>query len=95
MSCDLIMTAETLLNGEAIDGEIALSGMSAIRNDRHSKGGGVLLYYRNELLLERIESTDHQVAYTCWCRLQLKRGDISWWVSCIDPRHPPRKWTID
>ncbi|CAH8480123.1 unnamed protein product [Dicrocoelium dendriticum] len=57
------------------DAEVSLPGMSLIRNDRLTKGGGVILYYRNDLQCEAVEDSDSQFPDSLWCRLQLKGRD--------------------
>ncbi|CAH8525204.1 unnamed protein product [Dicrocoelium dendriticum] len=57
------------------DAEVSLPGMSLIRNDRLTKRGGVLLYYRNDLQCEAVEDSESQFPDSLWCRLQLKGKD--------------------
>ncbi|CAH8640773.1 unnamed protein product [Dicrocoelium dendriticum] len=75
MSSDLVRITETWLSEAITDAEIALPGMSILRNDRPSRGGGVVLYYRSELHIDLIDDPEVQIVDALWCRLQLSRGD--------------------
>ncbi|CAH8562735.1 unnamed protein product [Dicrocoelium dendriticum] len=70
MSRGLVMINENWLK----EAEIALPGMSILRNDRPSRGGGVLLY-RSELHIDLIDDPEVQIVDALWCRLHLSRGD--------------------
>lgn len=50
----MIAITETWLSDNILDAEIALSGMTIIRRDRPSRGGGVALYYQETLQCEVI-----------------------------------------
>ncbi|CAH8529971.1 unnamed protein product [Dicrocoelium dendriticum] len=70
------MVTETWLSTEIADAEIALPGMSSLRKDRPSRGGGVLLYYRSDLHVEIIDDSEANINDSLWCRMHLRRGDV-------------------
>ena len=49
--------------------------MLSIRSDRPSKGGGVILYYRNDLQCEIIDKPETNVPDSLWCHLLLNGND--------------------
>ncbi|CAH8429229.1 unnamed protein product [Dicrocoelium dendriticum] len=73
---DIIMITETWLSGEITDAEIAIPGMSLLRNDRTGKGGGVLIYFRTNLRCELIDDPQTCVTDVLWCKLWLERNDV-------------------
>ncbi|CAH8546386.1 unnamed protein product [Dicrocoelium dendriticum] len=75
-SCDLVAITETWLRPDITDTEVELPGMSVVRRDRSSKGGGVALYYRSDLQCEPIEDVYSNVQDTLWCRLRLTGNDV-------------------
>ncbi|CAI2738740.1 unnamed protein product [Dicrocoelium dendriticum] len=72
---DLISITETWLHQEVTDAEVEIAGMSIIRNDRPSRGGGVLLYYRSDLQCTIVEDLETHVTDSLWCRLRLRHND--------------------
>ncbi|CAH8525088.1 unnamed protein product [Dicrocoelium dendriticum] len=74
-ACDLIAITETLLRPEISDMEIALPDMSTVRHNLPRKGGGVALYFRNDLQWELIEDSVSTVQDSLWCCLHLKGDD--------------------
>ncbi|CAH8454406.1 unnamed protein product [Dicrocoelium dendriticum] len=74
-SYDVAGITETWLHTGMTDAEVSLPGKSLIRNDRLTKEGGVILYYRNDLQCEAVEDSDSQFPDSIWCRLQLKGRD--------------------
>ncbi|CAH8500899.1 unnamed protein product [Dicrocoelium dendriticum] len=82
---DLIAVTETWLRCEITDAEIALTGMSVVRKDRTSKGGGVALYFRNNMQCEHINDLDTDVPEAIWCNLQLRGNDFGLLVVAYSP----------
>ena len=74
-SWDIICVTETWLSPEISDAEITLLGMLSIRRDRPSKGGGVIIYHRNDLLCEIIDQPETKVSDSLWCHLLLNGHD--------------------
>ncbi|CAH8490747.1 unnamed protein product [Dicrocoelium dendriticum] len=73
---DLIAVTEMWLHCEITDVEIALTGVSVVRNDRTSKSGGVALYFRNNMQCERINDSETEVPDAIWCNFRLKGNDV-------------------
>ncbi|VDP75970.1 unnamed protein product [Echinostoma caproni] len=71
---DIIVVIETWLTADISDSELSLSEMSLLRSDRPTRGGGVLLYYRNSLDYEQIYPPV-STPDTLWCRLKLSKHD--------------------
>ncbi len=76
MKCDIAGITETWADEEMVDAELAVKGFDMFRVDRRGrKGGGVLLYIREQLkamLLDAPSGFEEQV----WCRIKLKSTDL-------------------
>ena len=74
---DLIAITETWLTEDILDSEISLPGMRILRRDRPSKGGGVLLYYRQDLSCSLMTDPYLELTDTLWCCAQLQSADLA------------------
>ena len=81
------MLTETWLKDEVPNGEISLPGMLIKRRDRLTKGGGVIIYYRQDLICTDVNDRRLNLKDTLWCHLQLRSGD----TAILDVvYHPPQ-----
>ena len=71
---DIIAVTETWLMADILDSELCLPGMSLLRHDRLTRGGGALLYHRSEFQCE-IVIPSVSTPDTLWCRLKLSKHD--------------------
>ena len=71
---DIVAITETWLTIDILDSELGLSGMSLLRCDRLTRGGGVLLYHRNNLHCELLDIPD-AAPDSLWCSLRLSKND--------------------
>ncbi|VDP74126.1 unnamed protein product [Echinostoma caproni] len=71
---DIVAVTETWLTTEILDSELLLSGMSLLRSDRPTRGGGVLLYHRSNLQCKQIDIPD-AAPDSLWCSLRLSKND--------------------
>ncbi|VDP82927.1 unnamed protein product [Echinostoma caproni] len=71
---DIIAATETWLTDDILDSELGLPGMSLLRRDRPTRGGGVLLYHRSD---RQCDAVDPPVSApdTIWCQLKLLKHD--------------------
>ncbi|VDP89799.1 unnamed protein product [Echinostoma caproni] len=71
---DIIAVTETWLTNDILDSELCLPGMSLLRRDHPTRGGGVLLYHQNDL---QCDAVDPPVSApdTIWCKLKLSKHD--------------------
>jgi len=73
---DVVGITETWADSSVTDAELSLEGFDMFRVDREgSKGGGVLLYIREELgavILDNLSEFREQV----WCSLKLKSSSL-------------------
>ena len=71
------MLTETWLKDEVPNGEISLPGMLIKRRDRLTKGGGVIIYYRQDLICTDVDDRRLNLKDTLWCHLQLRSGNTA------------------
>ena len=71
---DIIGIAETFLTDDILSAEIALPGYTMYRKDRcevnNSKGGGVVLYVRNDIISCEIVTLNQLKCESVWCKLK-------------------------
>lgn len=91
-SWDLIAITETWLPPEAYDAEFQLPGMSIIRRDRTSRGGGVALYYNTALTCEPIDLLNDGCPDALFCSLHLQGRDTCLVVVVYRPPNNPADW---
>lgn len=72
---DLVAITETWLTPDIQDAEVGLPGLTLLRRDRCSLGGGAALYHRKEMQCEPLEHPDLQVPDTLFCALKLNNRD--------------------
>ena len=54
---DLILVTESWTHSEIMNAEISLNGYAICRNDREdTRGGGCLIYYKNELSVSELNN---------------------------------------
>ncbi|CAH8484967.1 unnamed protein product [Dicrocoelium dendriticum] len=82
---DLIAVTETWLRCEIKDVAIALTRMSVVPKDRASKGGGVALYFRNNVQCEPINDSETDVPDAIWCNFRLSGNDLGLLVVVYRP----------
>ena len=72
---DLIALTETWLVEDVSDCELSLPGMHVLRHDRPSRGGGVLIYYRQNFICSVLCGSYLSCTDILWCQLQLHGKD--------------------
>jgi hypothetical protein len=75
MNMDIIGIAETFLKEDVMLAEISIEGYTIYRKDRYNfkegKGGGVILYIRNELVSYDYEELNKSASESVWCKLKI------------------------
>ncbi|VDP94823.1 unnamed protein product [Echinostoma caproni] len=64
----IIVVTETWLTTDILDSELRLPGMTVLRRDRPTRGGGVLLYFSRKLQFEAIDYTSASPD-SLWCKV--------------------------
>ncbi|VDP92339.1 unnamed protein product [Echinostoma caproni] len=72
---DIIAVTKTWLTTDILDLELSLPGMTLLRRDRTTRGGGVLLYFSSKLQCEVIDYPT-AVSDSLWCKVRLSQRDI-------------------
>ena len=79
-SLDIIGVAESWLNENILDSEVAIDGYTLFRKDRNrlkpGRGGGVLLYIRNNLNCVECPELNTCSNESVWCKLLLDENEI-------------------
>ena len=57
--------------------------ISFIRKDRNNSGGGLLIYFKDDIFVERVAALEHDTDETSWIKVRA-RGQPSFCVICID-----------
>ena len=71
----LIALTETWFQPYMSDNELEITGMSLLRHDRTSRGGGVAIYYDKHLLCREITDADLILEDTLWCSIRMVTGE--------------------
>ena len=90
---DVVGVTESWAKEEVDEAELVIGGYVLFRKDRSSamerRGGGVLLYVREELSPVEFHTTTEYPEHV-WCRLGDNRGEVCWW-ECVTG---PHQWCL-
>lgn len=95
-NADLVCVTETWLNSQFLDAELAASNYNILRRDRNyalsnsTAGGGCLVAYRNNLMVERLPEyeTDLGLVEDLWLKVKLSDSYLHVCVIYMTPRAP-------
>ena len=74
MIIGIMCITETLLYTKLLDDNIAIEGYQTFRKDRDTRGGGVLLYVRNNRVeVPRPDLSVNGVTESCWIEVKLPK----------------------
>ena len=73
---DCISITESWLNDATDDSTIKIDGYVHFRNDRATRGGGILVYIKENLVVSRLEHLDGTTTETVWLLISTKIGNI-------------------
>ena len=70
----LILFTETWLNSSVLDEEVSIPGYTVFRKDRRSKGGGVIMYTRDDLSVIRRSDLERPDVEGLWLEITLPKS---------------------
>ena len=81
----LISFTETWLNSSVLDEEVSIPGYTVFRKDRGSKGGGVIVYARDDLSVVRRSDLERPDVEGLWLEITLPKSRSFLFGTCYRP----------
>ena len=78
---DIFCVTESHLNVNINNDDISLDFF--IRKDGNNSGGGLLIYFKDDIFVERVTALENDTDETIWIKVRA-RGQPSFCVTCID-----------
>ena len=82
---DILCITESNLDVKINNDDLSLDFFSKtfIRKDRNNSGGGLLIYLKDDIFVERVTALENDTDETIWIKVRA-RGQPSFCVTCID-----------
>lgn len=80
-STDISVLTETFLSAQVPSSAIKIDGYDLMRKDRTSHGGGVAVYCKNTLNVQRLPDLEQPGFETIW--FQMKSADLTFVFCCL------------
>ena len=78
--CDILVISETKLDDSFNNNLFAVNGYKLERKDRNAKGGGIMVFFRADLPVRRINNLECEQSETIF--LELKLNNRTWGILC-------------